>query len=164
MPMVFSASFFFLSHASYLFSHIISISEKGSSRCLLNLIRELYTCSIESAYPSLPVSLNAAISSLNTAPTVTGFFLFWTFSIRVVAVKSIFSVFSSTILLLTSLIFLDIRLSSISLSGQVSFGLLFSKSQCSGLVETPRLIYLVFLSLHTLILRGNSPFFNGLYL
>ena len=79
-------------------------------------------------------------------------------------VKSVFSVFSSTILLLTSLIFLDIRLSSISLSGQVSFGLLFSKSQFSDLVETPRLIYLVFLSLQTLILRGNSPFFNGLYL
>ena len=79
-------------------------------------------------------------------------------------VKSVFSVFSSTILLLTSLIFLDIRLSSISLSGQVSFGLLFSKSQFSDLVETPRLIYLVFLSLQTLIFRGNFPFFNGLYL
>ena len=33
-----------------------------------------------------------------------------------------------------------------------------------GLVETSRLIYLVFLSLHTLIFRGNSPVFRGLYL
>ena len=49
-------------------------------------------------------------------------------------------------------------------SGFIPILLLFSKSQNSCLVETPRLIYLVFLSLHTLIFKGNSPFFQGFVL
>ena len=34
----------------------------------------------------------------------------------------------------------------------------------NALVEIPRLIYLVFLSLHILIFKGKSLLFNGLYL
>ena len=37
-------------------------------------------------------------------------------------------------------------------------------TQCSALVETPRLIYLVFLSLYALIFRSSSPVFKGIVL
>lgn len=63
-----------------------------------------------------------------------------------------------------NMLFEQINFSTTSLLGQEGLGRFFSKSQSSAWVETPRFIYLVFLSLQILILMGNSPFFRGLYL
>ena len=125
IPIVLYARFWPLSHVSYFLSHCTSISEKYISRCLLNSIKELYTCVCYRAYPILFSLFNCSICCKNISPTVLHECVFLIFSTRVFAVNSLFSTFKSMILSVYSFIFSMISLCIASLFGQFLFGSFF---------------------------------------
>lgn len=107
-------------------------------------------------------SLRACICPVNTSPTVFKLLGLQTFSTKLVAVKSLSIVLNFIICSEYACSFWAIRVVRASLLGHLGLGAFLAKSQWTGLIDNPMLMYLRFLSLHTLIISGDSLFLSTL--